>query len=506
MSSPVARTGASPPVVGPQTIAFALAALVAVAVGLGLVAMEKPGLAVLVLLVLPALPALRALVRSPDFVPPLIAFVLYLNAPVVAVNFHGAPMLIAAAVPLLLLLPAARDVLLHGKQLVITPVLGLLLLFLLIQFAGALFALYPEESVLGMMEDGVEALMLYVLLTNAIRTPRTLKQVIWAMILAGALLGGLALHQQLTGAFDDSYGGFSQVSGNALRIGGGEATQPRLSGPIGEKNRFAQIMAMLIPLALLQAFTARSRWQALAAAGCLGFIFIGFALAFSRGAAVAVALMVGVMTAMGYMKLRYIAITALVGVLALGAVPQYAVRVGSLFELAEKTMSQGGIKNADGATRGRMTEMVASAMVFADHPLIGVGPGMNRYHYIEYARIAGGKVKSVTRRAHSLYLGLAAEHGVLGLVVFFGMIALTMRDLRRARGRWIEEHPELAAIADSLVLALVVYLTTSIFLHAAYIRYFWLVMGIAGAASYLQVPSKADDIVRWMTRRFARPA
>ena len=36
-----------------------------------------------------------------------------------------------------------------------------------------------------------------------------------------------------------------------------------------------------------------------------------------------------------------------------------------------------------------------------------------------------------------------------------------------------------------LQAALIAYLANSIFLHFAYIRYFWLVMGLAGAASYI---------------------
>jgi O-antigen ligase len=148
--------------------------------------------------------------------------------------------------------------------------------------------------------------------------------------------------------------------------------------------------------------------------------------------------------------------------------------------------------------------MIASAMVFADHPIVGVGPGMNAHHYVEYARKAGGRVKAHARRSHSLYAGLAAEHGALGLLAYLGMVVLTFRELRAARRRWQRERPELVAIADGLTLSLVVYFTTSIFLHAAYTRYFWLIMGIATGACRVQASAQGVDLVRSLVNRLAR--
>ena len=43
-----------------------------------------------------------------------------------------------------------------------------------------------------------------------------------------------------------------------------------------------------------------------------------------------------------------------------------------------------------------------------------------------------------------------------------------------------------------LEAALIAYLANSIFLHLAYIRYFWLLMGLAGAASYLAREEAAE--------------
>lgn len=483
-AGPPVRPGA--PSTGSELAVMFLVIVLAMGVALSLVVSQKLALA---LLAAAALPAALALVRYPDLAVPGVAFVLYTNAAVVGVHFHGLPFIAAAAFPLLLCLPIARDVLLRGERILITPTFWLLLAFVGVQFVGALFAVQPERSVKSLLADASESMVLYLLFSNAIRTPKVLKNVVWSLIAAGALIGAIVGHQQLTGSFESNYGGFAQVTDATFATEGGEARQPRLAGPIGEKNRFAQIMTMLIPLALFTGMAARTRLARVFAFGGLTLILIGASLGFSRGAVVGVGMMFVAMLAMGYVRWRHVGVVAAAVVVAGLAVPQYGVRILSLVDVAKVTVSDGGVANADGATRGRLTEMWASTLVFGDHPFIGVGPGMNPVHYPEYARLAGGKVTYEERQAHSLYPGLAAEHGVLGLALFTAMLYLTFRDLARVRRRWLRTNPELAAIATALIMVLIAYLATSIFLHAAYVRYFWFVMALAGATSHLSLTS-----------------
>jgi O-antigen ligase len=86
------------------------------------------------------------------------------------------------------------------------------------------------------------------------------------------------------------------------------------------------------------------------------------------------------------------------------------------------------------------------------------------------------------REAHSLYLDIAANHGLLGLITFFAIFAITLRDLARARRRWQRNRPALAAICTGYFLALIAYLATGLFLHLSYARYLWLMLGLAAAA------------------------
>src|SRR5207247_10917526 len=49
----------------------------------------------------------------------VVAFILYTNAAVIAVHFHGAPFFLAAVFPLLLCLPIGRELLLRRERLLV---------------------------------------------------------------------------------------------------------------------------------------------------------------------------------------------------------------------------------------------------------------------------------------------------------------------------------------------------------------------------------------------------
>ena len=415
-------------------------------------------------------------------------FLLYTNAIVVGVTFHSMPTAAAVVVPALLGIPIARAVILRGEAIVMTPAVPLIVLFIAIQFVGTLFALYPWLAFEKVLVSASEGLLLYVLITNAIRTRTMLRGAIWTLLTAGALLGAIGVFQTITQTFGNAYFGFAQAS-----PGG------RLFGPIGDPNYYAQIMVVLLPLAFYAYSSARSRLGRIALVGAGLLITAGTVLTFSRGAAVSLGLVFLLMVATGAIRIRSLVLAAIgVSVLVM-AVPEYGKRLSRLPETAGLLVSGSGpgIQNADRAIRGRVTEMVATGLVFVDHPILGVGPGMARFYYPRYAEIAGGYARKKSRASHSMLLGLAAEHGIPGLLVFAMIVLVTLRDLRRAQRRWQERRADLSHLATGLMVSLILYLTVGLFLHAAYIRYFWVLMALAGAAGWiLALEDREDDAPR----------
>ncbi len=464
----------------------AIAALSVVAAALlGGVAAESPLLAFGLLV---AVPVAVLIAIRPETATLVVTFLVYTNAAVVAVIFHGVPAIAAVALPGILVIPLVHAVLVHRQPIVITPALGWIVGLLLIQIVGVLFARDTNDALAELSSFVVEGLGLYVLLTNVIRTTTDLRRVIWVLLLAALLLGGLSLFQELTKTYRNDYGGFARTDSAFATVDqtlAGADRIPRQSGSIGEKNRFAQVMLMLVPLGLFQARAERRRSLKALALLAAALALTAVVLTFSRGAFVGFGLVVAAMVALRYVRISQLAlVTVAIGAL-LVAVPQFGDRLSTLQALGGLFTEDQGLSAADTSVQSRAAENLTAIAVFADHPIIGVGPGQFSSYYREYAVGVGGVIRAQDREAHNLYLGMAADAGVLGLICLLAILGVTLFDLRRARRRWLTVRPDLADIATGLSLAVLTYMTTGLFLHLSYARYFWLVLAIAGAGAMI---------------------
>jgi O-antigen ligase len=448
----------------------------------------------------------------------VVIVVLYTNAAVVAVKFHGIPEMIGSSLPALLLIPLASYMIFRREGLVITPVLPLIFLFMVVQVAGTLLSENIATSTNALTNFMIEGIGLYFLITNVVRTPAMLRRAIWVLLAAGTFMGFLSFYQEITKTYDNNYWGFAQMSNAAFGTGVenlyGKVYQKRLAGPIGEQNRYAQVMLMLVPLGFFHFWGQRSKFMRLLAAIGTAFAALGVALTFSRGAAVAFVMVLLIMTFMRYIKPWQLGLIVVAVALLFAAVPEYRARLVSLQGVTSLVSSDGagaGQEQADGSMLSRATEGLAALLVFIDHPIVGVGPGMFRYYYQDYAEYVGLRVLATDRQAHNLFLGLAAETGALGLLCFGLVLYVTLRDLHRTRKRWQRTRPDLANMATAFMLAIVTYLATGLFLHFAFIRYFWLILALGGAANYIaaqqeeQAPAVAGTALAVAPRPAAQP-
>jgi putative inorganic carbon (hco3(-)) transporter len=456
------------------------------AVAVGLLMANEPLLAAGVLL---SIPLLLVLLKLPDAATLLVVFYIYANVGPVLIRFHGVPSYISQGFPVVLIIPLIWYLLLRRETLIITPVFYVLLMLLVVYILGAAFSSDISLTTRKLIDYLFEGVLLYFFLTNVIRTPLMLKRVVWVLLISGALIGGLSLYQQVTGTFDNNYGGFAQVAGS-FGTGEenlqGEIEQSRLMGSIGEQNRYAQNMLMLVPLGLFQLWIHRSTRMRILAIILTGLIIIGGALAFSRGAAVGFVIMILIFVLLRYIKFYQFLLLVLGAVLVLWMFPQYTVRLQSLSALSDAAASSDGsvsLAGADGAIRGRATDMLAALLIFRDHPLVGVGPDMVRYYTQDYSRDIGFRYLTNNPQAHSLFPGIAAESGILGLICFLLILYIPLRDLVRARNRWRVSRPDLSYLATAFFQVLISYIVTGLFLHMAFMRFFFLMIALAVVAS-----------------------
>lgn len=434
----------------------------------------------------------------PNLAAPFVIGVLFTNIAGNAVNLYGAPQMVSLALPLVLLLPVWHAWFASGLKLVWPPVLWATMVFVLMSLVSVLFSADPRSSLSAVVTTMSEGLVLVLLMVNAIRTRESLYFALAALVAAAALVGAVSVFQELTETYYTRYLGLGQLSDDAFETGEetleGSVLQLRLGGPIGEKNYYAQFMLMVVPIGAAMAAIERSRLRQVALVGATLLVGAGVVLTFSRGAAVAAAAMVGIAIVLRMVPMRVILATALGSVLLLAAFPQYLTRIAtvtSVVGLAGETTGE----LPDTALRGRAGENAAAITAFWDHPILGLGPGEFPSHYERYARRAGVEdVHGQERVAHSLFLGLLAEVGIVGVAAFLGVLAATALPLVRVRRR--ARAPADRALATGLLLGLLGYLLAGLFLDLAYARYFWLLVALAAAAGAILDPNADEPIAQ----------
>jgi hypothetical protein len=340
-----------------------------------------------------------------------------------------------------------------------------------------------------------EVVGVYFLVLNAVRSRSSLRRATWALGANAAVQGSHAVYQELAHAPSQQFAGFAQRDlqrGPAVEThsSGGLRSRDRVNlanralGPIGDPNRFAQVLLFALPLAAFRIRDEKRRNGRLLAIVCSAAILGGVFCTYSRGAYVALALLVGVALLLGYLRWRHVLLAGVAGLAcAFILAPGTLVRLQKL-ESIPSLLTDRQYTNTDGAVRGRLTEMLAAYHVFLDHPLVGVGPA----HFSPYYSVAYMGDPDITfrqlaepRRAHNLYLEMGAETGILGVSLFLGAIAVLLVQLEGGRRRWTDVRPELEHYAAGFLLAILSYLGTAVFLHLSFQRYLGLLLGLAGA-------------------------
>ena len=154
---------------------------------------------------------------------------------------------------------------------------------------------------------------------------------------------------------------------------------------------------------------------------------------------------------------------------------QYTQRVTSLFQLVP-----GGNTSAkiDTALQGRTSASIVGWAMFTDNPILGVGVGNFNANFDHYASLLG--LSHEAGSAHNLYLEIAAERGIIGLLSFLMIIISTFAVLIRTKAASLDKNMmEMVHICEALITSLVGYLFAATFLHDTNIRYLWLLLGIA---------------------------
>lgn len=271
-----------------------------------------------------------------------------------------------------------------------------------------------------------------------------LRDVRQALILAWAIIGSATLEALV---------GIGQWA-----IAGGDPTQDRVLGTLGQPNPFTAYLNLALPLAVALALLGRD-WRMRWVAGGAATVLVGAELVSrSRGGLVGLVIALCLIGAIVIRRERLAAIVvgagaALVAVAwALKLVPaSVRAAVSANFTLDNVGLCD-NINPVNFSTLERLAQWAAGLRMFLAHPFLGVGAGNFDTAYPLYAVPCWPDGRG---HAHNYYINTAAETGVVGFLVFLAfMLAVIYVGWRATHLRSATGDASRATIRQTLALGL----------------------------------------------------
>jgi O-antigen ligase len=184
---------------------------------------------------------------------------------------------------------------------------------------------------------------------------------------------------------------------------------------------------------------------------------------------------------LAHRKIQYLAVVAVPAIALLYFVPSYYDRVTSVTTAIVALAS--GQNASETSVSGRLAEMEAAAILFAEHPVSGIGYAMFETRYQDISANYDMMLRGEDRSAHSLYLETAAEQGAVGLAALLFLLGSSLRSVQLARRKAVLQGDVVGIYAlQSMAAAGVGLFLSAVFLHDAYAQHFWLVLAVLFAA------------------------
>lgn len=333
--------------------------------------------------------------------------------------------------------------------------------------ASLLVALDRDLALERIVDLGKDIAIVYCILF-CLRRPQEWKNAIFLVLVVVTCLGLLGIYQLTTGNYSQTFFGFARID-----------TDNRLAGPINEPNMWGQVLVTIIPFAFFGILREPLKKKFIYA-GIFLVLFIGLLNTYSRGSYLAFIVIILMITFFfSRFNIALVFSIMVIGALVLPFLPsRYIERFQTLFLLSSG--NQNSIYE-DSSFRGRTSEILTGFAMLAEHPISGVGAANYPINYQKYAQIIGIEVRSENREAHSLYVEVMAETGIIGFATFIGLIFFLFRGLSnlKLQLRTTNQVNEWITYISAMQISLAAYLIAAFFLHGAYIRYFWMLVALS---------------------------
>jgi O-antigen/teichoic acid export membrane protein len=307
--------------------------------------------------------------------------------------------------------------------------------------------------------------VVYMLSTaSLLRTQRDLKQFVWVFALLSLVFGAMSLRHVA----------------EALDVGG-VVVEGRAQGGVGDPNFFAATQLVALPLLLVLASQARTRWLQLGLYMGVLVVVASILTSLSRGGLVGLAVLIVMLTVVPS-RLLFRSRTSKVVVLTVATIGALAVSL-----LGSSALQSRIATILDPQQGSGRIELWRAAWTSVDHrPWLGLGYGAFPDASNDLlVRTPGIDLRNIPpdRRGqpvHNTYLESLAELGIGGLVLYLGLLTSTALTLRRTiRIARANGDVFISSCAGALLLGLISWSITSFFLSAETARTFWIIIGLS---------------------------
>jgi putative inorganic carbon (hco3(-)) transporter len=325
----------------------------------------------------------------------LFLLVLYSNLAQLYAPLNAArpALLVAAAATAMMVIEIARD----RQSFKLAWPQGYLLLALIgVAVVSTFQAIYVRLG-FNTTTDLAKIALIYIVIENTVNSESRVRSILWTLVIGGIFPALGTIHHYVEGIFI-------------------EGTRAAWIGIFGNPNEDAYALVILTPVALTLANT--SRWMVrIALWGIVGLYVLATYLTFSRGGLLG---LFAVLALFGWKQKSVILKMGMIGGMAasLMVVGLFWGRQGNFSDLATDT-----------TVNQRITTIKAGLAMFADNPILGVGPGCSLVAYPLY--VPKDPMCSCQDQLviHNAFIQILSEVGLLGFLPFMGLFAVTIFQL-----------------------------------------------------------------------------
>jgi len=309
---------------------------------------------------------------------------------------------------------------------------------------------WPTAS-LFVFIDFLKVLAVFWLLGQVVSSVPRLRIMFWTLALLCVPLAKTTVSNYLAGEFEGS-----RVQGYSNNM----AANP---------NDLALLLNLFLPLAVAVALTTAKRWAKLLVWGIVALSLAAVFVTFSRGGFLTLVVEGGLIVLLLW---RHQIRRAVVGV-AIGAVlavvlapAGYIQRIGTIFNIES---------DSTGSAQMRWQDTLTAVEFVVTHPIIGAGIGQDVLAMNEVRGFAWTRV-------HNAYLSYGMDLGIVGLVLFLTLVAVTYRSARKVERLPVDRvGRELVIMAGCVRVSLAGFIVAAFFHPVAYHFFFYYIAGLAVA-------------------------